>query len=107
MSTQDPPPNDNPDDGPGEEVVDLGSRIEIRDGSFVVKDVPLPRVRWWLALALLTVVAVVIMGCGVLIGLDALTPEEARDLLAVILAPLFTLLGTVVAFYFKETSNGA
>lgn len=104
-SSQDSTPDDKPGDERGEKVVDLDLSDVSRD-LFKLRKTALPRVRWRLALALLIVISGVIVGTGTLIWNDSLTPEEARDLLAVILTPLFTLLGTVVAFYFKETSNG-
>jgi hypothetical protein len=45
--------------------------------------------------------ALVLVGSGLLIALDKLTPAEARELLPLVLTPLFTLFGAVVAFFFK------
>lgn len=100
-----PPHNVEPDEEHGDKV-DLGPPIATSE---LPRTAPasLPHVRWRLALALLSVISGVIVGTGALIWHDFLTPEEARDLFAVVLTPLFTLLGAVVAFYFKATGNGS
>jgi hypothetical protein len=89
-------------------MVDLGPPIVPADRDFTVsKARSRPQVRWTLAIALLGVILTVIVGTGVLMANNTVSAEEARDLLAMVLTPLFTLLGTVVAFYFKESGSGS
>ena len=107
MIPEEPSHGDGPVEHSGEEVVDLGPPIVSRDLQVELKKYALPSVRWRLAIALLLVISAVIAGAGVMIGLDSLTAEEARDLLPMALTPLFTLLATVVGFYFKDGNSGS
>ena len=71
--------------------------------------VPPPHPDWtrhYVTISLLALVALIACGVGVMISNGALTAREARDLAAVVLTPIFTLLGTVIAFFFRSERGG-
>ncbi|MGH9247661.1 MAG: hypothetical protein ACRD29_25790 [Acidimicrobiales bacterium] len=61
--------------------------------------------RHHLAAWLIATIVFVIAGGGLAVIIGALTTDEAEDLLTLVLTPLFALLGTVIAFYFRSSSH--
>lgn len=55
---------------------------------------------------LFVVLLVVIVGGGCMVWGGLLTPEGLKDLWPLVLTPLFTLLGTAVAFHYRSGSAG-
>lgn len=45
----------------------------------------------------------VLLGVGFMLSRGTLSADQAKELLAVVLAPLFTLAGTALAFFFRNS----
>lgn len=97
IETSEPHRDDDSDSG---DTIDLeGGLPEVRTADPAVAD------RRWLTIALIIVLCIVIVGTGILIATEDLTPESSKDVLPYFVGPLFTLLGTVVTFYFTSRRN--
>ena len=58
------------------------------------------RLRGWLAVALLAMLAVVVAAAWVSLWWSLATEAEIKDLLGVILPPIVALVGSAIGFYF-------
>jgi len=98
----------NPDDGVDLQVeTELIRSAEIAPATVARVGDSLPRRRWLLALSLLAVVFVQGMTLTVAVCAGRLTAEQAVTLAGVLITPLIALLGTAVAFHYKDAPTPA